>query len=163
MILLFCTTDTWRIVDFRKRFQGSQETVSGHTQICGWPGMTMAAMLFPQGFSMIPLSVPFCKMEETLYRNFIISLYYRLKLQFSSQLLFFRTLSECSNQSGLEVDRSPLSPWAEGSRRVYFSQDEEHGYGEEAPLVEKRGSSESGYCTTTSRGRTTSTSDNVFL
>ena len=31
------------------------------------------------------------------------------------------------------------------------------------PLVEKRGSSESGYCTTTSRGRTASTSDNAFL
>lgn len=78
-----------------------------------------------------------------------------------------RTLSECSNLSSeLEVARSPLSPWAEGSRRVYFS----HGgeslgdrVGEEDPLVEKRGSSESGYCTTTSRGRTTSTSDNVFI
>jgi len=57
-----------------------------------------------------------------------------------------------------------FSPWAEGSRRVYFSQGEETVDGEEAPLVEKRGSSESGYCTTTSsRGRTTSTSDNVFL
>jgi len=77
-----------------------------------------------------------------------------------------RTLSECSNESVREIIRSPLSPWAEpASRRVYFSQGEETVFdgGEEAPLVEKRGSSESGYCTTTSRGRTTSTSDNVFL
>ena len=40
---------------------------------------------------------------------------------FESQFNFFRTLSECSNlTSELEVARSPLSPWAEGSRRVYF-------------------------------------------
>ena len=44
-----------------------------------------------------------------------------LKTSLRVSLTFFRTLSECSNLSSeLEVARSPLSPWAEGSRRVYF-------------------------------------------
>ena len=45
----------------------------------------------------------------------------KLKPSLRVSLTLFRTLSECSNLSSeLEVARSPLSPWAEGSRRVYF-------------------------------------------
>ena len=45
---------TVRFVGFSKDFEGFRETVSGHGLILGWQGITMAGMLFSQGFSMDP-------------------------------------------------------------------------------------------------------------
>ncbi len=45
---------TLRIVEFPIGFQGFRVTVSGHVQICGRKGITMAGMSFPQGFAMLP-------------------------------------------------------------------------------------------------------------
>ena len=65
------TIPTLRNVEFPKDFEGFRETVSGHGQTDGRRGITMAGMVFSQGFAMVPicfLPCPECSSDANAWR-----------------------------------------------------------------------------------------------